>query len=564
MCTKEFTLDISCEDEYVRCGSCGEQLRSPSVASLRPGSIVGDYVIQKRIGVGGMGEVYLSEQRSMMRSVALKVLNSDLYNDKTYLERFYREVRTLAQIEHPNVVKAIETGCDNDICYFSMMYIAGEDMKERLDSTGKIPEMDALHVALNVADALRYVWEKHKIIHRDIKPANIILTDDGEVKLMDLGISKVVEKEEKSPGLTLAGMMVGSPYYVSPEQAKAEKDIDFRADMYSLGASLYHMLTGQVPFDDESSMAIIADHLSTMPPDPRSIAPEVSEKSARIISIMMRKKKDDRYPSWNELIEKVEDAISSLSSQGKTTTMLTIPKKLTSATGEKTSGKISRKISRKISKKTSRKTSGRTRRRSPSSISKKHSAHTDPMKGVQRFLMDKCFGNLYVRFVFLVVLLFFTLLAFTNLVRKSVEESRRNAIAAKYATALTEIKNIKDSGRWSRDKIRAIRSTLIQLGRNSDPKYAELAKKQLNYLKHLLLDIQKKKKAQMLKTTLETLKKESSELEETGRLEEAIEVWREYKSNGPFAIDLRDDIDEHVTILKKKLSKTPRKKGGIR
>lgn len=545
ICGKGFKLDISCEDEYVNCDNCGERLRSPCVATLRSGDIVGDYLIAKRIGIGGMGEVYLAEQRSMMRSVALKVLNPDLYQDKTYLERFYREVRTLAQIEHPNVVKAIETGFDKDVCFFSMMYIDGKDMKERLDSSGRIPELDALHVILNVSDALRYVWKRHKIIHRDIKPANIILTADSEVKLMDLGISKIVEKEEQSAGLTLAGMMVGSPYYVSPEQARAEKDIDFRADMYSLGATFYHMLTGQVPFDDDSTMVIIAAHLSKKAPDPRSINSDISQKSARIIARMMEKKKDDRYPSWNEVIEDVEDAIESLSSIGKTTSMLVVPKKLKRKSAKTTSKKTSRK--------TSRKTSGKTRRSSFSSTVGASHSKPDFQERIRHFLITKFFGNLYARFVFLVVLLSFTLLAFANMVRRGVDESRRLAVSAKYSQAVDQIKEIKRNQRWTREEIRKTRALLITVGRSGDSEYAVLAKKKLDDLKRMLLDIKRKKKLRLVEATLEKLKRESYELEKKDRIREAIGIWREYMRSGPFAIDLKDEISEHIRFLKRKL-----------
>ena len=553
-------MDPSCEDEYMACSGCGERMRSPCVPSLSPGSIIGDYVIQKRIGVGGMGEVYLAEQRSMMRPVALKVLNAELYKDKSYLERFHREVRTLAQIEHPNVVRAIETGSENGICYFSMMYIAGKDLKERLDTTGKIPELDALHVLLNIADALRYVWEKHKIIHRDIKPANIILTDDGEVKLMDLGISKVVENEDRSPGLTMAGMMVGSPYYVSPEQAKALDDIDFRADMYSLGASIFHLVTGKVPFDDESSMAIIAAHLSTPPPDPRSINPDVSSRTVKIIDKMMRKQKEDRYRSWDLVIRDTENAIASLSSQGKTTTMLAIPKGSTNQLAQKR--KYS--YSRKPGEKTNRNANGESQKRTSSKTTRNPKNSTSAFDSLQQFLMVKCFGNLYLRFVFLVILLFFTLLAFTNMVRRGIREARQKAIAAKYADTMAKIKKVKEAGNYTQRQIRDLRSTLIDIGKAPDSKYAPLVDRKLRELKKILLEINREKKERILKKTLNALEKQSQELEERGDLKEAINIWKEYDANGPFALDLSDKIKEHLRQLEIKLSKKTVEKQGIK
>ncbi|MEI7816818.1 MAG: serine/threonine-protein kinase, partial [Desulfuromonadales bacterium] len=164
-----------------------------------------------------------------------------------------------------------------------------------------------MRIALEVSYALKYVWEKHGILHRDIKPANIMLTSENEVKLMDLGISKKMFDEDVE--LTVAGMMIGSPQYVSPEQAKALKDVDFSADMYSLGATLYHMLAGSPPYPGNNAMAVIVKHLDEPIPDPRKAWPEISEATANLIAVMMAKKKEGRFGSWDECIDAMKDIL---------------------------------------------------------------------------------------------------------------------------------------------------------------------------------------------------------------------------------------------------------------
>lgn len=289
------------------CPKCGGRI-VPDAPKAQPSATgsrarVGDYFLECNIGSGGMGEVYLARQISMKREVALKILHSDLASDEKYLERFFREVRLLAQIEHPNVVRAIEAGMEGDVCYFSMEYADGKDIKRHIDLKRRFEEQETLRIAIEIASALKYAWDKHKLIHRDVKPANVILTPDGEVKLMDLGISK---RQSEDSEITLAGMMVGSPTYISPEQARAEKDMDFRADMYSLGASMFHMLAGKAPYDADSPMAVISMHLSAPIPDVRDQRPDISKATASLILRMMAKDKKDRFDSWDAVIERMK------------------------------------------------------------------------------------------------------------------------------------------------------------------------------------------------------------------------------------------------------------------
>lgn len=269
--------------------------------------VIGDYTLIKPIGIGGMGEVFMAEQKSMQRIVALKILLPALVNNKSSLERFFREVRTLAKIEHPNIAQAIEAGIEDDVCYFSMTYIKGEDLSSVIKRKKRIDEIPALKIIRDVAATLDYAWQKHKLIHRDVKPSNIMLTSEGEVKLLDLGISKIYGIDEEE--LTQRGVMVGSPYYVSPEQAKGE-EVDFHADMYSLGATFFQMVTGQPPFDSETTLGIVSRHLCDPVPDPLTINPELSPKTAAVIMKMLAKKRYDRFPDWLRVINECNDIIA--------------------------------------------------------------------------------------------------------------------------------------------------------------------------------------------------------------------------------------------------------------
>lgn len=526
-CQQNIECDDSTCEEFIECMHCGEKLRVSNAPMLAKDSVIGDYIVKKRIGVGGMGEVYLAEQQSMQRPVALKVLQSDLVEDKSYLERFYREVRTLAQIQHPNIVNAIETGYEDNICYFSMSYIEGKDLKEKLDSEGKMSEIDALHVILNVAEALKFVWERHKLIHRDIKPANIILTDENEVKLMDLGISKTVA-DNKPADLTMAGMMVGSPYYVSPEQARASKDIDWRADMYSLGASFYHMIVGDLPFDSDNTMAIIAAHLSKPIPDPRVKNPDITDESANIIGQMMQKDKEDRFASWDDAIAAIEDAIAEVSEHGAETTILdAVPKKIIKKA----------KINLNQEKKT------------------KHAAKPDIVEKIKDIAAKTIFGNLYIRFVILVMLLFITFLSFFKVVKESIHEE-------KVKTAQVRIAKYKEFQQESKNTKKEIREAFKLLDNIKAVGYKKAdtwADNELNNLKKIYSSQRVQRKSSHIQNELSKLKEESYKLEKNGQIDNALQLWRQYKHTGAYSTELKDDIRDAVEYLKRKKHRNNRR-----
>lgn len=544
-CGKNIEWDDQREDQYIICPHCDSKLRSPSAATFSAGVMIGDYEIIKRLGIGGMGEVYLAEQKSMMRPVALKVLQQSLVENQSYLDRFYREVRTLAQIEHPNVVKAIETGYDEEqkICYFSMRYIEGEDLKKRLDKEGKIPEEDALNVIMHVALALQFVWDKYKLIHRDIKPANIIVTDDGEVKLMDLGISKSMMENARAD-LTMAGMMVGSPYYVSPEQAKAEKNLDFRADMYSLGASFYHMLTGQLPFDNENTMAIIASHLTDPVPDPKKLIPEISENSVKIIKKMMEKAKNDRYSSWDDALNDIEEAINSLASVdvGKTTSLQpAVVLRSIQSTGQLPSAVQPAATVKNLA-----------------SV-KQNMAKAELLKTLKDGVLGRVLGNLYIRFVVLVMLLFLTFVAFFSVIKKSIKEGRDREAKGKMNSALNYISTMPKNNKGFREAYRL----LMEVKKSGSPKYVILADGEIDKLKHNASKAREQAKMDIENNVLIDLKTKAYDLENKGDFSGALRLWEDYAIKGAFRKELKNEIKIAIGILQDKIAENSTEDGGI-
>ena len=213
------------------------------------------------------------------------------------------EVKNSAKLSHPNIVTAFYAGADKGYYYLAISYVTGKTVEDIQAEEGKFEEKRALKVILSIVDALEYAWNEFKILHRDIKPANIMINKRGEAMLLDLGIAKNVEEESN---LTMTGTVVGTPYYISPEQAMAVTDIDFRADIYSLGTTLYHMVTGTVPYNATTAMAIIMKHINDEFPAPTQFNSEISAGCTALIKKMMAKEREERHSSWSELRKDIE------------------------------------------------------------------------------------------------------------------------------------------------------------------------------------------------------------------------------------------------------------------
>ena len=243
-CKAEMETDENFAGDMAQCPSCNNTIMIP-MAGIKEGMTIGGFLIERRLGMGGMGEVWLAHQTAMDRKVALKILSPALTGSPGFVTRFMAEVKMSAKLEHPNIVTAHDAGVEDGIYYLAMTYVDGVELDDRLSIDKTIPEQEALKIVRNIAEALKYSWDEFKILHRDIKPSNIMLDGRGNAKLMDMGISKSMSENRD---LTMTGMIIGTPYYMSPEQARADSELDSRSDIYALGATLYHMVSGEVPY----------------------------------------------------------------------------------------------------------------------------------------------------------------------------------------------------------------------------------------------------------------------------------------------------------------------------
>jgi len=257
-----------------------------------PGAPFGDYEILAELGAGGMGRVFRARHLTLQREVALKVLGERFASDESYRQRFLKEARAAAKLNHPNIVQIYDFGRVEGTFYIAMEFVQGESVGDYLRRNGRFPEADAVATVRQVCTALR-VAHGAGIVHRDVKPDNLILSADGLVKLVDLGLAKSIADDQN---LTQTGVVSGTPHYISPEQIAGLKDIDGRADIYSLGATLFHMVTGRTPFEGSSPMIIVAKHLHEEPGDPRAFAPALSAGLCAVIRKMMARNRDERYP----------------------------------------------------------------------------------------------------------------------------------------------------------------------------------------------------------------------------------------------------------------------------
>jgi serine/threonine-protein kinase len=287
------------ESPEVRTESVGPHDLDGGIPSLPPGLIEG-YELTERIAEGGMGAVFRAKQVSLDRIVAIKVLKPKLATDKSFLKRFSREARAVARLNHKNIVSAIDVGESQGWHYLIMEYVDGPTLHEVLQKSGMLPERDAMRITWQVCSALKHAHE-NGLVHRDVKPENVILSRSGDAKLCDLGLAKKVDSD--STVLTAMGATLGTPVYISPEQAAGKSDVDIRSDIYSLGAAFYHMVCGRPPFDDGLSAAVVmTKHLSQEPTPVQMRNPDASPGTAAIIEKMLAKDPDERYQTPAEVM----------------------------------------------------------------------------------------------------------------------------------------------------------------------------------------------------------------------------------------------------------------------
>lgn len=272
----------------------------------RKNSQIPGYQIICKVGKGAMATVYKAKQLSLDRIVAVKVLPKKMSDNQEFVERFYKEGRAAARLSHNNIVQAIDVGSSPDnFHYFAMEYVEGKTLYDMMvpppAGDGHVfGETETLDIMIQMADALAHSHARG-LIHRDVKPKNIILTPAGVAKLTDLGLARADDDDEAAQ--SEAGKAYGTPYYISPEQIRGDVNIDFRADIYSLGATMYHLLTGRPPFEAETPSAVMHKHLKQPLKPPDHVNPALSAGISEIIEVAMAKNRDERYGSTEDMLE---------------------------------------------------------------------------------------------------------------------------------------------------------------------------------------------------------------------------------------------------------------------
>ncbi len=254
----------------------------------------GRYRIIRRLGAGGMANVYLAEDQELGRRVAIKILNDRHANDEQFVERFRREAKNAAGLSHPNIVSIYDRGEAEGTYYIAMEHLDGRNLKELINARGPAPVRVAIDYARQILSALRFA-HRNKIVHRDIKPHNVLDDGDGRLKVTDFGIARAGASQ-----MTEAGSIVGTAQYLSPEQARGTQ-VDQRSDVYSLGVVLYELLTGRVPFTGDTPVEIAMKHLSSTPPLPSTLRPDIPRDLDLIVMRALAKDPDERYQTAEEM-----------------------------------------------------------------------------------------------------------------------------------------------------------------------------------------------------------------------------------------------------------------------
>ena len=329
------------KDEVVLCPHCNSAVALPE-KDLEPGTTIGGFEIIRLLGHGGMGNVYLANQVSMNRPVALKLLLQSMTQDKEAVKQFLNEARVSGQLNHRNIITAIDAGEIDGAYYLVTNFIDGMDIERKLEEDKIIPEKKSLRIILKIADALQYAWDNHGVLHKDIKPGNIMLDSGDDAFLMDMGIAQFIGDAPSEDEHIL-----GSPFFMSPEQTRGER-LSWTSDLYSLGATLYNMVVGVPPYDADDVMKIIEMHSKAPFPLPskRNENAKVSKYTVMLLKKMMSKKPNDRFDSWGglkEAIIKTLKQIDAPSHAGKRTKKATVKEKVAPTPKKKKRKKTTRR-----------------------------------------------------------------------------------------------------------------------------------------------------------------------------------------------------------------------------
>jgi len=271
--------------------------------SFKPGANVGPYQIIEQLGQGGMASVYKAYHAALDRYVALKVLHQAFNEDSTFISRFQREARVVARLEHSNIVPVYDYAEHEGRPYLVMKFIEGDTLKARMNQ-GPLSAHEIEQVVDSVGSALAYA-HRQGVLHRDIKPSNVLISTDNVMYLADFGLARIAQDGESTLS---ADSIMGTPQYISPEQAMGKKDLDNKTDIYSFGVMLYEMVVGRVPFTADTPFSIIHDHIYSPLPLPRSINPEVPEPVERVLLKSLTKDREDRFSTIEELVHAFKQA----------------------------------------------------------------------------------------------------------------------------------------------------------------------------------------------------------------------------------------------------------------
>lgn len=284
--------------------SPGEGLSDPPglvVAKSLVGAQLDHFVLEQFVGGGGMGAVYRARDLVLDRAVAIKVLARDRQTDPETYQRFQNEGKSAARLDHPNIARVFYSGESQGLAYIVFEFIEGINLRDLVLERQRLPVAEAIGYALQVAEALAHA-SSHDVVHRDVKPSNVIINSEGHVKLVDMGLARVQHPDQSGDDLTASGVTLGTFDYISPEQARDPRYADVRSDIYSLGCTLYYMLTGQAPYPQGTVLQKLLQHQGDEAPDPRQLNPEVPVEVAAIVGKMMAKQPERRYQNAPELV----------------------------------------------------------------------------------------------------------------------------------------------------------------------------------------------------------------------------------------------------------------------
>ncbi len=271
----------------------------------------GAYRVEEMIGAGGMGKVYRALDEALQRQVALKTLLPSLAADPEFVARFKREAQSAAALNHPNITQIYSIGQDGPIPFFAMELIRGKSLESLVKERGPLDPLEASGYIVQTARGLQHAAQKG-LIHRDIKPSNLMLTEDGTLKITDFGLAKAARSDTQ---LTATGEVLGSPGYISPEQAQGG-ELDARSDIYSLGATFYQLVTGKLPFDAPTAVAMVIKHINEPLRSPRAVNPAVPFLIAAAIQRMMAKRPGERFQDYDALLRELERAVGTVRAGG--------------------------------------------------------------------------------------------------------------------------------------------------------------------------------------------------------------------------------------------------------